>query len=233
MPKIGKHFTKIHADDIEQNIEYFVHYNTNYGFYVLIPEQFNDGFDLLTDDEKKELSAIELRRGKYKNGDAFGRAAYAESETKLHDIFKELIRLLISRSIKTRPVIVIWHESEKDGSRPDSKAEFPKVGTSLQFTYCTELQAGTSQPHYYLYWKTDFNGRDNEVRKEIKAEPSWRNNNVLVIDDTKENRQALEVIYKALNELDSRLKEITKTPANLLDFIASKQLLLGGKEINK
>lgn len=219
MAKIGNFSHKLTADNIDHTIWYTVMYTLKTNFYIAIPSDYRDSFDLLGNDVKKKYGAS-LMDSSFKNPIVSNTTLEGAKEN-----FVSLLRLLIESTTSSREVIVVGFKSEKSDSLV-RKEKFPNLGFSLHFVYCTEKKAGGSPPKYYIFTKRQWNGEDHITREEVSVSESYYHGKDIVIADTPENRIFLETVYKALGELHDKMQSLTSDPENLLAFISSKQLLL-------
>ena len=82
MAKISKYRLSINLEGAKSFYEFDIMYASNTGFYAIIPELFNDQFDLLSDQELEKYHFKKIRKKTYNRG-PYMRAAVATTESEL------------------------------------------------------------------------------------------------------------------------------------------------------
>ena len=225
MPKISKHKIRIDNDTYRKMYDVEVYYNQEHGFYVVMPPELNDAFDLLSDSERKLYHAFknyksnrDCRNGIYK------RCVGSTTEDTAVSNAKILIEKLVTSEVKQRNVILVFYKSDtaQYGDHQYNK-EHDAIGLQLGLTYCTETKVG-EETNYYIYEERDgvFEDKVYKTKRKISI---WRNG-VTIIDDTKENRVFVESLYKAFQGLIAKLDKFTESKESFLKLISSRQKLL-------
>lgn len=222
MPKISTHSMWI---DIEGNRQLFsvqVFYDQDFKFYVIVPAEYHEGFDQLNEKDRVKFSTDIKYQYRWQRGKQT-RIVKADTEDGAVESMKKLLSRLVSLSITKEQVIMITFEDE---SHPDHYGntygtDLPRVGLSLEATYCTKVSSPGADPKFYKYRQDTFRGETSTVRSEV-----GRHAEDLVIPDTPENRKFIEDLHSALGVLLGKFKEFTATPESILDFIGKRQILL-------
>jgi hypothetical protein len=219
MPKIAKGSTSVNIGGKQRYFQYEINYSTNIGaFYAVIPGDLEAPFALLTDEEKKELHATELSRYKYKSSGRIGFGVTGPSVDEVTRRINTLIDRLVKSSIQRRSVILVWYDGELSTQHANVKNTFPNVKVALKFMYAQEATIEGGKPGYYQIYGTDWESR-------IDMGYRWEENTI-VLPDTKHNREYLEKLYDALDNLRLRLDGIMDNSVSLSNAISSNIKLL-------
>lgn len=228
MPKISNKSFKASNDDISKHYNVEVMYNSEKLFYVVIPAEFNEQVDLLSESQMKKWHISKIPLTKRYNAE-FKRIVNSTTEDDAVFKCKEAVEKMMKTAVKKRNVILIFYDEDNhcDYSGMKHNNEHPQIGLRFGLTYCVETCLGPDKKIYNLYtthkkasWNDD---EDYTTRSEVSA---W-NSKFTVIDDTPANRAFLEDLYTKMNLLNKQLGKITKTPEQLLKVIASNQKLIG------
>jgi len=216
MPKISTKYIRVRNQDIDKGFDVVINYNKDFLFYAAIPIEFQHAVEHLTAQELKVLKIEMFRKSR---ADVHGYPIVSSaSETGCEADMKKALDFLISKTIAKRNVIIVDFKSESYNRGIPTNPEHPVIGIAFSLTYAVESTSGENKV-YSLYETYG----DRVTRTEI-----YMHNRDLfrIIDDTPENRSALETLYKALNDLKEKLAHFTKDNNILLDFIQSNVKLL-------
>lgn len=222
MPKVSSAVIKINEKEISSTYNVDVIYNSTVLFYIVVPEEFNEQFDHVTDEELAESSAKKLYKRKSHFG-PFLRVICSATEAGCVENAKAFFKKLILLSVVKRDVIIVrvndddyTLEKLKNGEN-----DFGYMEVSMHMQYCLETKAGVKVQ--YRMWRDS--GDDSDPDRTY-TEVRMGRENTIVIDDTPENRLYLEGIYKKLIMLQQHLKQFIAAPEKLLEDISSNQKLL-------
>lgn len=220
MPKIGKRSIRVKHDLTDEFIEFNIMYNSKLGFYVEIPEKWHEAFDTETGEKLNEFHAQTYKKSHHSTKQ---RVVTASTEDEAEQNLQAVIKHLMTANVTRREVIVIFYHGETAGrySSEDRNDEHKDVGVKLGLLYCTETRSGAAEPKYYKF-KPNYFDKDKMDRSQCHVGRS-----PVAIDDTPENRQALETIYKALTVLEDNLRSFTKDPESVMNLITFNQKLIG------
>lgn len=224
MPFISNNKEIIYHNDIKINAEIEISYNQRYGFYALLPPEYNTQFDLLDDIKKKEFKALHVLKSKYSHSD-FKRAVSCDTESATLTMMKDFIKYLLTSKVEKRNVIIVGFKGNIENTHPIySTYKFPAISMSIDFVYCTEVTVPGNKPVYNIYGERENNyGEKTPFKEEVRF--GYRHKS-LIIDDTPANRVFLENLYGAFGKLITKMNEFTKDSDSLLTLIASNQNLL-------
>lgn len=211
MPRIGKRGKRIK----EQYFDYDVMYTKGTGFWILLPSVYSDVLDSLADSTKQKHNVHQIpARGYNKN---LGMGVMGDSEEQVQDNFRAIMEIMIDASLERRKVILVWYKKKKkDSSEMFSFSDYDAVGYQLRFAYANEVKSLTeNKPNYYAQ---DYTGRKIHVS-------DWASDKSIVIEDTTENRTAIEELYNATILLTNKL-DILADPKKLQLAIDSRQKLI-------
>jgi hypothetical protein len=223
MPKIGKRYIRLNHDNVSVlGYAIDVNYSTEYLFYAQIPQQFDEVFDTLKKDELLPFRGHKKHKWKHGQG-PYTRIVKADSEDLLEKQMKAFIIFLLEKDIKKRDVILVYCDNDLDPSSPQDL--WPRIKLGFGIKYCEEISSGKNDPVYQRKFKREWFGKEEEVIEKMDV-GSYKYRDCTIIDDTPENREALEGIYKAFKKLIEKLSDYTSTPEKILSLINSKQKLL-------
>lgn len=221
MPKISKNNIEIRTSDINKYYDVVVHYNQSNLFYSEIPHEFSEIVNHLED---KELTDLFMYKEKIK-GTSPSRYRFiitAGTETECLTKVKECLSVLVPKNIKKRNVIILDCNTLNSGFLTNPpQTDFPKANLSLELIYAVETFLDNKKV-YSQYRTYDAFGEQRVQRKELH----FGRANITIIDDTPENRAALENIYNAFILLRKKLSEYTQSPEKLMELINSNIKLL-------
>lgn len=228
MPKINNYFTRVESGDIEQSFNITIYYNNEDKFYAEIPEGFWESCEILSKKESDKLRIRKKNKYKYSSG-PYKFIVWSEKEDDAVAKMKIVLELMIKKTIKKEPVIVIEFDNEGTfkslHERWPGDPDLPKVGLAMRATYCHQLKSGAGEMKYFKYWKSKkiIDDGYETLRCEISVD-----NNSTIIPDTPENRKFLEDLHMALTILADKLMQFAGSGSSkkLLETIASTQKLL-------
>lgn len=229
MPKISTNNIRVFNDNINETFQIEVNYNKDNLFYAVVPEQFNEAWDHLSEAEMKEFKTQKLHKSKHSmfSGGQFKRIVSDSHEAECIESMRKLLQKLIKECIVKKDVIIVFYNPKDNcqyGNFEENK-QHPQIGMQFSLTYAQETSVGNGKKIYnvFRHYKSGITEeRDETSRREVSV---W-GGNYTIIDDTPENRIFLEDIYFKLNNLKLALTEYTKSPETLVQLIESKQLLL-------
>lgn len=227
MPKISSNSIQIKTDHIDKFYDFDVLYNKKNLFYINIPAEFKNTLDHLSIDSMKKISIKRVYKNetdRILNPANYTCIVSAGSELEVKELYREALKVLLSKSIKQRNVIIVFFQGDRDNTRynrHEYNEEHHLIYTSLALTYAVETSIDDHKV-YSIYSEYNAFGETRINRKQI----SLYTPNSTVIEDTPENRKSLELIYEALKNLNEKLKSFITTPETLIEFIASKNNLL-------
>lgn len=222
MPKISKNSVRVVHKDMTRYFDIEIFYNQKYKFYSPVTGDFKQTAELLIRGKENQKFNVEwFCRSR------FGNPEYpiicGESEDKCLASMKEFIRFALDEVIEKRNVIIVYvgqtHYCDYKTTEKFDK-HFPKIGMNLGIDYAVETIAGDNKVYNQYGPLTD------EGESISRTEIRLHGDGYTIIDDTPENRKALETIFYAYLELIEKLKDITSTPKSLCGFIQSKVKLL-------
>lgn len=209
MAKIGKRSSRI----LEKWFEYDIMYSKDNGFYIVIPSEYTDVFDSLTDEQKKDNHAHQIKGRGYSN--ILGNGVLGNSEKEVQNYFESLMRALVGITLVQKKVILVWYDKEEKSKSAYYSDERDEVGYTIRYAYANEVKnRGASKANYY---------RQDAGKNKLNI---GYHEKVTVIEDKPENRKAIEELYNATILLTNKL-DILTDPAKLQKAIDSRQKLLG------
>lgn len=228
MAKVSTHTITVYHEDIHKEFKIGVLYNSDNGFHVEVPDNFREVCKHLSYDERQKKNIVTVYKTKrdqvfYNDNFKFYIKGITEQEVINNTI--SCFKFLITKSIVQRDVIIVFF-NPKDNCLYNEhlhNKEHPQIGMQFGLTYAVESTVGENKV-YSIYPEGGYrNGVTIQNRKEIRLRGDYST----IIPDTPENRITLETIYKGFITLNEKLKDITKTPDVLLEFIQSNQKLIG------
>jgi len=229
MPKIGSRKISFRHEGILITHEVTIWYDSEYQFYIPLPSEYWDPFDMLDTDERKKfyLEWKGKTKGSRDANDYRSRRIVSDvSEAGTFAAFEKFVKYVADTKMERRAVIIVQFEKDSD-AREENDTIKPKISMHLGLNYCIETKLPGREPKYYRHWdQADyFDEKVNHMKEEVNVR-GWRGSQDVVIDDTPDNRAFLEEIYKAYRLLIDRMGDFTKSSEALIRLIESKQKLL-------
>lgn len=230
MPKISQNTFKLYHKEVTIDFNIEIHYNSENGFFIKLPPEYIISHSHLNNEQCEKFNTCIIfknNRERYREDGKGIPIVKGQYEGICLENFKLLINHLLTSTITKREVIIVFY-NPKDNTGYNShkhNVEHPQIGLQFGLTYATETRVGENLPKYYIYSKNGESVSINHMH-ESKREINLWNSSSTIIDDTPENREFLETMYKALINLNEKMKEFTKTPEALLSLISSNQKLL-------
>lgn len=227
MPKIGIRSKSFEIDYVKHDIDFEVHYSSELKFFAVLPKEYREKVDLLTDQEKKDF-AIRMERGGKSTWSQNGKpVVISETEAGAIDLMVKLLNHFISATSKRREVILVWFSQETEkGNYYNYNEQHRKIGATIGLFYCTEISSG----NVFKYWKLEksqFNWMGSGENRETRSAVTWYGDGPLILEDTPENRSKAEALYLAMKTLSERLKDLTSSGEKLLEYIQPNLKLIG------
>jgi len=214
MPKISKNEVTISVGGLHTRHEAQIMYNQAHKFYYVIKEEHQKPAEM-ADDAKRESWHVKRARLKGRSGN-FTNIISADTEAKVLEGAQGFLRYATEATIVEEDVIIVIYN-------PEFKTNFhglgynddhPQIGMKLGLLYAVKSFIGEKA----FYYKVNSRGD----RKEIRL---W-NEMTTELQDTPENREALEQLYAAFKNLNEKLSEMTKDSGVLQNFLESGMKLL-------
>lgn len=212
MPKISRKSVFIRTDSYDKRFEFDIHYNSNNGFYAIIPEEMKSKYVLLPE-EAKGTHKTKLFFPK-KHGPVYT-ITCADTESACENQMVVLLKLMLSLSVEKKPVILISFATRSGSSSSNGfkyNEEHNLLNMSLGITYAIKSSVGNESKYY--------------TPKGSHITMPYRASDVVIIDDTPESRQFLDNLYDAFRVLSVKLSNFTFNAETLQNFISSNQKLL-------
>lgn len=215
MPVITKTHISLRYEGDMKHFVVTVMYNQTLHFYIALPDQFSERAAHLTEAERKQLFLCERYGGRptVTNLTKTDYVIIGDTEANVIALTRTALSYLLDKAVTKRNVILVMFIGNQTTQYGDhqSNNEHPPLGLQLSITYCVETSLGTEKIYKMV-------GRPHAFRP-------WRT--TTAIEDTPENRLAVEQLYQALQNLIEKLKNVVGTTETLQNFISSNIKLLG------
>lgn len=216
MPKIKKSGITINFGDRGRWVDYDIMFS-NGKFYSTIPASLESAFRLLTTEQRQNLHASEIKKGKYGDRGLIGFGVRADTLEDVEHRMVTLLKTLLGISIKKRPVIIVKYQGNVEKTNLHT---FPDTEVSLSLTYAIESSVSGGESGFVL-------NNNNKPGFEQRVEMGYRwRDDTIILDDTPNNRAFLEQLHGALNKLREKLDVIMSDNKSLLRAIDNKTKLL-------
>lgn len=220
MPKITTIQIPINIDGHREHHSADVYYHEG-TFYCILPEKFNTAYDHLAVKDKEKYHVKYYSTRKYVEGDRNKkRATFSTTEDGAVGAMSKLINYLFKMVVKKRRVILFGYDNGRWGNK-EREEEFEEIKMELKIRFAEETSAGGKATYSESYVYSGWNNEKETMYREINVDEKD-----VVVDDTPENREFLQSIYRAFSALITKMDEFTETPQKLLELIKSKQKLL-------
>jgi hypothetical protein len=223
MPKISTKEQMLRGEHMSKPIKFDVMYNQRNKFYVIFEKEYEDKIVHLSEEERDKLDIEFQAKTKQYNAEKQWLVT-SSSENECIQKYITAMKVLFNLSIRQRNVIIVTSQEIKDHSTQADRLynkEHLLIGCSIGLCYAVESNAGDKKV-YSIYKEYTAFGETRTDRKELY----FGRTNPTVVDDTPENRKALEALYEAMKTLTKKIGEITFNGEALLQFIESKTKLL-------
>lgn len=117
MPKISSQYIHLQHDDLPVTITFDVMYNSEYKFYVFIPYEYQQAFDLLTDKDLNRLKGMGWSKSKH--GQKTHSVVADISEAACIKSYEEMIKHLMTATLKKRDVIIVYYTGSDKGNNSE------------------------------------------------------------------------------------------------------------------
>ncbi len=224
MGKISSKNIVFNVDGKREWVGVEFYYSTKIGFYALIPTKYNNLFGFISTEERKakNLSTIYRSNHDQRNGLNGKNIFKGESEADLERKMPSVLEYIVKLKTEKRKVIIMYFNGKKEEQSNFTNNFYTNkrhnnLETNFALSYCEELKLPGNRP---VYFNADY------PRQEMTFQ-EYQKKYFHIMDDTKENREFLEDLYKAFEMLIGKLNDFLPSPEKLKKLITSKQKLLG------